>query len=348
MFVRNLAIADILYIILQVIPDITARMSHHTWILGTPACFICAHFVYMTGIANMAFIFTISLYRLLTCIFPITFNLLISKRKANLFAAAVWVYSVIPSIVYLAFSFKGKETVIWDAVIWDAESLDCTLEFTEQGLVDMIIGPITIVLPFIGIIVFNVALLVLAYKSAQKLGRSGNQAFLTISAVSSLFIISWLPYIVRKVVGAILEESDLSWLKKIDIILYQFSTFGNPVIYTMVNGRFRSWIKTSLFKCFSPKKTFTSYHSQHEASVLTTTQSVLKFVRQLSRVNSSSSLVTVKVDCKRPALPGLSEKTEGPGSLVSEQGGITSQTEISNPAPPVDNNNHTINNTDTL
>lgn len=278
-FVRNLAIADILYILLQVIPDITARISSHKWVLGDVTCYISAHFVYMTGIANMSFILTISLYRLLTCTFPLRFRIVTSKKRVNLIAAAVWVYSVIPSLIYL--SFQGK-------VRYDTANTDCTLSFDKKDLVDMVIGPIFIIIPFIGIIVFNITLLVLALRSAQKMGTRGNKAFLTISAVSGLFVISWLPFIIRKIL-TVLVDSNIIWLKKTDIMFFQLSTFGNPVIYTLVNARFRNFLKVSICQLIAPKRRISSYHSTYTQSTAWTNNTNQFLTKILGRISNTSA-----------------------------------------------------------
>eukprot|EP00116_Pleurobrachia_bachei_P006181 sb/3466443/ len=241
-FVRNLAIADLIYIFVQVIPEAAIRLNGHTWVMGDRMCFISAHAVYIPGAANISFIFTISLYRLLSCIFPFYFRESISLSKANALSGVIWSWSVIPSVMYLC----HNTTAVFEPI-----NSDCTVKFESRSKVDMIIAGPWVLLPFIGIIVCNLWLLVIASNAAARLGRSAKQATLTIGVVSGLFVVSWLPYIARKLI-IMTTDSEANWHLRPDIIFYELSAFGNPIIYTIVNERFKRYLKSRILGIFRP------------------------------------------------------------------------------------------------
>ncbi|XP_063678902.1 rhodopsin, GQ-coupled-like [Bolinopsis microptera] len=255
-FVRNLAIADLLYILIQVVPDIAVRLNSHQWILGPTCCFISAHAVYIPGAANMAFIFSISLYRLLSCKFPFQFRETITIQQANVFSIVVWAWSVVPSVLYLCHNTQA---------VFQPLTSDCEVVFQRKGLVNLVIAGPYVVVPFLGLITCNIWLYCIARKSAARLGKSARQALVTIGAVSVLFTVSWLPYIARKIV-MIVTKKDLNWPMRPDIMFYELSIFGNPIIYTVVNERFKVFLKNQLFSLIKPGQPTIQFYTNNSQS----------------------------------------------------------------------------------
>ena len=123
---------------------------------------------------------------------------------------------------------------------------DCDVEFERKGLVNLIIAGPYVIIPFGGLILCNIWLYCIARKSAARLGKSCRQALVTIGAVSALFIISWAPYITRKI-AVMITKKELNWPLRPDILFYELSIFGNPIIYTIVNERFKVFLKNQLY-----------------------------------------------------------------------------------------------------
>ena len=210
--------------------------------LGKAFCYLSAHAVYIPGAANIAFIFSISLFRLLSCQYPLRFRDSVSIGQANVFSVVVWVWSFVPVIVYLI----HRPTVQFQLL-----SSDCGLIFEKKNLVNAIVAGPYVIIPFIGLIVCNIMLFYIASKSAARIGRSVRQASITIGAVSGLFVISWLPYIIRQLL-MIKTNSELNWPFRPDILFYELSIFGNPIIYTIVNKRFKNFLKCKILSVLMP------------------------------------------------------------------------------------------------
>ena len=142
----------------------------------------------------------------------------------------------VPPVMYLV-----HDTV----AVFEPLTSDCSVKFEGKGTIDMFIAGPWVLLPFIGIIICNLWLLVIASKAAARLGRSAKQATLTIGAVSGLFVVSWLPYIARKLI-IMMTDDEANWNLRPDIIFYELSAFGNPIIYTIVNNRFKRYLKSRI------------------------------------------------------------------------------------------------------
>ena len=203
----------------------------------------------------MAFIFSISLYRLLSCKFPFQFRETITIRQANVFSVVVWAWSVVPSVVYLCHNTEA---------VFQPLTSDCDVVFQRKGLVNLVIAGPYVVVPFVGLITCNIWLYCIARKSAARLGKSARQALVTIGAVSVLFTVSWLPYIVRKFVMIVTKE-DLNWPMRPDILFYELSIFGNPIIYTVVNERFKVFLKNQLFSLIKPGQPTLQFYTNSQS-----------------------------------------------------------------------------------
>ena len=94
------------------------------------------------------------------------------------------------------------------------------------------------------------------YTKKSTAGRSSTSrdkklALVTTCSISALFIITWSPTVIRFIMGAWPTGTPTvdgapaayipAWLEKIRII-YIFGSWGNPVIYTMINARFRTFV----------------------------------------------------------------------------------------------------------
>ena len=168
-----------------------------------------------------------------------------------MFSVVVWIWSAIPSVVYLLHNTRA---------VFQPLSSDCDVEFDRKGIVNLVIAGPYVVVPFFGLIVCNVALFCLASKSAARMGRSARQASITIGAVSGLFVVSWLPYIARKFI-MVFTGAELNWPLRPDILFYELSIFGNPIIYTIVNDRFKVFLQNKILSVLKKNHRKIQYNS---------------------------------------------------------------------------------------
>ena len=101
-----------------------------------------------------------------------------------------------------------------------------------------------IVLPVIIITIINITLMVVAYRKRRKHGRNttaNQKGYITILLVSGLLVCSLTPY----VIFAFLKTKGIKVHPSLDLTTFHFlliNVGGNPVLYTMTNRRFGSYV----------------------------------------------------------------------------------------------------------
>eukprot|EP00116_Pleurobrachia_bachei_P004974 sb/3465236/ len=246
-FVRHLAIADIFYVCLRIFPSLTVHFGRG-WVLGRGICQFVANTVMISTLASMNFILTISVHRLLRCMFPLRFSLSV-RNKATILALILWAYSCLGTVVSLSLNID---------VYFKPGISACDIEYSGNSRTDVktaaLIGVVMqMLIPFISIILINIAMYIIAKKRFKDL--STNQALMTVSSVSGLFVASWLPsiLIILMSVSKAVSPGTFLLLDKIQIHFYYLSIFGNPLLYSFVHkgfGRFaRSKFSVFLRNC---------------------------------------------------------------------------------------------------
>ena len=105
----------------------------------------------------------------------------------------------------------------------------------------MILITLTTAIPFILITAINIGLWIYVQTFISTTSKS-RHALVTTFSITALFIITWFPTVVRFEMSAIMGENSIpNWLEKARY-LYFVGTYGNPIIYTMVNKKFRDFI----------------------------------------------------------------------------------------------------------
>ena len=111
---------------------------------------------------------------------------------------------------------------------------------------------------FLLMLLLNLLLLYKATSYASTKSRSKQKPIITTLCISGLFILGWTFYMGWISVMVYLRtqverdqpidgakyRSILNWLEFGGYFLYTMSTWGNPVIYTMVNRRFRQLVES--------------------------------------------------------------------------------------------------------
>lgn len=190
----------------------------------------------------MHFILTVSIHRLLRCLFPLRFSLSV-RNKATVLALILWGYSTIGSVISLSLNIE---------VYFRPSVAACDIDYSNHKSLAISGVMIQMLIPFAGIILINMAMYVIARQRFKDL--SNNQALMTVACVAGLFVVSWLPSILIILLGVHgISASSLIWLDKVQIHFYILSVFGNPFLYSFVHkgfGKFaRSKFSIFLNKC---------------------------------------------------------------------------------------------------
>ena len=233
--IESLAITDILLVLIGYIPKLLTLHSGH-WILGELVCYLTAYGQFAPGTSEILLLTTIAAFRCHYISKPIsdTQGLL----KARITVCTIWIVSIGTSLVLMF--LKGA------IAYFEPRILSCVTNISViHKMISIILFLLFAMLPFTLTIILNMYCLFYAcrYKCLRTTTnyRGNMNAILTVNAVCVLFITSWIPYIVRvflTVSGVVLPP----WFFILQYNLNIISLALNPVIYSVINRKFRRFI----------------------------------------------------------------------------------------------------------
>ena len=271
-FLRHLALADLIFIILYPLP-MTLTYGMQRWFYGEWACRIMGHLVSIPVLANINFILVISFHRYVRCRFPHRVHQLTPKMTVTV-AALIWAISCL----FLFVTVFGKYDSVFNGVL-----AACTFVYSKS-VVNCVLIIFSTAVPFTLIVAVNIALwchvrsfdrrtakfrtsqkhstsesiksapddarksTISRMSSLQRLREFGqglavpNRAAITTTAVTSLFTVTWMPTVVRFMYSSFAGEERIPpWLEQLRY-LYFLGSWGNPVLYGTINKGFRDYL----------------------------------------------------------------------------------------------------------
>ena len=261
-FLRNLAFADVVFMLLYPLP-MSLTYAARRWLYGDWICKVIGHLISVPVMANMNFILLISLHRFTRCKYPLKVHQL-TPKKSNIMCSAVWAYSCL-FIFGTVLQESGSE--------FNAVLASCTFLFLKTVFNNVIIVLFT-ALPFAIIVVLNFCLWLhvrsfsarmtqyrkpsngpnpimvapevpAATKKDSKTSIFGPQrAIITTTAITALFALAWMPTVIRFMVSTFAGEEFIPpWMEQLRY-LYFFGPWGNPFVYVAINRGFRDYFKS--------------------------------------------------------------------------------------------------------
>jgi hypothetical protein len=247
-FVKNLAVADILYTIFAIFPNFVT-FSARRWVLGKGWCFVSAQLSFIPGYANIFIVLCITLYKLVMVMSPFTITRSITAR---IIVGTLWAKAVTLTFV-VRFVFKAKS---W----FNPDNGTCMSSIYDEPSAKKVVTTftvLTIMLPMLVIMLTNILLCVIAVRQsrssnrvlsrrhqngAEKRMRHSYRGLLMTCLLSGMFVVSWLPYIVYNSYKA--RTSVVS--QELDILSFHcifISSVGNPILYSLTNRRFGKYVR---------------------------------------------------------------------------------------------------------
>ena len=245
-FIKHLAIADILYIVTRILP---ATISHIAggWVLGAVFCDIEGHIYFVALLASGNLVLAITSFKLFVLTFPLKARTL-SSCAPHLITAIIWIHSSMVAFLSLVLKVPSvvnpKIETICEATLNNTVKLEYSLGVVKnvQLWIPAILNPF-----------FTLALWFLAYKHTRIMKRvnanvSTHKAVVTVLAVGLLFFVVWLPTVIEDAWRHFAPpdfEIPLV-LNKAHITIYWITTFCNPIFYVLINRRYRDAAKKHL------------------------------------------------------------------------------------------------------
>ena len=247
---QNLAIADLMLVCLWEVPSLITLM-YKRWILGQIVCFVTGFIVFIPGSSEIQILTVISLYKVLSLVRPLRVCA-ITRTHARRCVTLIWASSAFTAMTGLAMKHYAYFDPFW---------LNCATSMLvdpSQFIVNIIFVTLVSMLPLLIIVGSNIIILYVSSHYSAKHGGSAlpsKNALITVTLVSSMFVIAMLPVTVRTWLQIVQGEITASFFV-LQGQIYYISMMCNPVIYTFTNVRFRGFIK-DLTKGFP--KTLSSY-----------------------------------------------------------------------------------------
>ena len=235
LLIQNLAISDILYVLLVLLPSFHAYVDNK-WYLGDETCYGIGFVGTFLASANLHFILFVSAHRFLKCVRPWKMMSL-TKRHVVVISIIIWIFASLKIVILSAMG---------TTITFNNRITRCGVNYIQFGERH----PVHLIflwvcgkwVPFIMIFILNISLLVFARK---RFGKTSTRGLMTISSVSILLILSWIPAQVYSIMG-VTKYSSAVIVRAFEVAAYNFylfSVFGNPLIYGYQNKYFAAFVK---------------------------------------------------------------------------------------------------------
>ena len=243
--VQNLAAADILYIISNILPQAVTCLAGK-WILGPVYCFINAQIAFIPGSANALTVLLITSYRLWLVTHPFS---AVSELKVMIIAILTWMLATAGTVISLV--YKSSSTFNPS----NGKCMSSVYENAEAGPLFKFAVAVIIMMPLLVITIENIFLCAIAVRTSRRFqGQVNNKinfkALVMVCALSGLFILSWVPYVIYTFMKS--KNPDIS--QSLDLLAFNcisINAFVNPILYTLTNKRFGMYVKNLLQGFFS-------------------------------------------------------------------------------------------------
>ena len=235
LLIQNLAVSDFLYMLLVILPSFNSYIGNK-WNMGSASCYMVGFTGTWLASANLHFILFVTAHRFLKCVRPWRMRQ-VKRHQINTISLIIWVFSSLKMVILSA---MGAE------ISYNNDIYRCGVDYVGFGkqrpqilIFLWIFGKWV---PFTLVMILNVSLMIIA---RQKFRRTTARGIMTISSISILLILSWMPAQIYSIMGAV-RYSSTKTVKLFEIAAYNFyliSVFGNPIIYGLQNKHFATYVK---------------------------------------------------------------------------------------------------------
>ena len=248
--INNLAVADLGNCIFLVVPNMVNIYTGGKWVFGSDLCY--AHAVSRLSflVANMVLVNLLSFNKLRRCIDPLR-NLDPSKRQKVLVTVITLLFSILPTLwIAIGLSRDFLELQHEGMFTFSAAGACQTTPKEGTGLttIRLVLLAVCTVLPCLTLMITTTVLMVYAIR---KTNRPINKKNITVVIlVTASFLFSFLPFFLYQAVSyGLSRESDKAYLgRNFEWVKYftYVSSWSNPVIYLVMNERFREFTKSKV------------------------------------------------------------------------------------------------------
>ena len=273
MFIVNLAVTDLLTVLL-IVPFCLMNVIHGDWILSAEWCVALAFMYYTLGIVALESLAFISLDRYFAIVHPLLYKTKITVQRVELILLTGWLWAVafiLPCVVLGWFKYGFTESM-------------CTYNFSGTGekwktrviVYGVITITLCIILPSLVMLYSYIKILTIVNHHLNRVGtvrpedesrRSLSirlqgqiaavaapeyRGYRTIGLVIAIFLISWLPFSVTRLIKALTwdHEAVPAAVDTFATVSSFLSAAINPVAYGLFRKDFRKAFRKLFWQIF--------------------------------------------------------------------------------------------------
>lgn len=266
LFVKHLAIADLLSLIFVVLP-LAVLHAARRWVLGCVTCYILGVVNNYPGLLHIHFILLISVHRLVRCVAPVKSGAVFKKNMAYLIVGLIWAYcAILPLFIMMS---QLEIRLITDSCTLDTYDYGSSqIAGIETGTVMTVFWVVGICIPFVLVILCIVLLAITSLKLSGVMWNKNKKILITTLMIGGSFIVSWSPHIVFTIWRAFDASLSSSSLNRLPQYCHMISLCVNPIIYTIVNRNFKKFMKEHARKVSEATTSFSTGTSTYKADNL--------------------------------------------------------------------------------
>ena len=247
-FVRNLAVADLLYTMVGILPPcissiMDADPSLNPFRVYMWLCKTCYYAKHVAGAISLWTIMCISLHRITVVLLPLREIVTVCVARTTL--TVMWV--VATGLGVLMSSGMDHSDFHYDPI----ES-DCRVRFDYQTneKASLLVVVFMVFLPLSITSICNGILFWVASVTYRQLNPHASQlnrkALVTVLTLTTVFVACWSVYVVFAVIDLIYKNEEKSGFALAGSALISVGVVANPVLYTLTNKRFYLYVQSFL------------------------------------------------------------------------------------------------------
>ena len=244
--IKHLAVSDIYFNAIWVLPTLVTLVAGNTWVLGTRLCEITTYLQYPPAIATILFITVLSANKYMRCKFPLQ-TLDLTTKAAYRITVGVWGFSLVhPALYFFSNLLKRQDK---RAMELDQYKGSCDYHHGEDlslywNLLDMMCGLVYCMLPSVVLLASNAAILLIVKQKGR--GNMKMSNLILIISITYLFFISYTPYTIKYMIPMLQLDKDImpDCFKTVTYFLLYVNSWANAFIYYFTNTAFRNFVSS--------------------------------------------------------------------------------------------------------
>ncbi|XP_078090768.1 apelin receptor A-like [Mustelus asterias] len=243
-FITHLAIADLVFLLTLPLWAVSTALDYQ-WLFGESLCKICSYVVVVNMYSSIFFLTCMSIDRYVAIVLSVNYGYLRSRRYAIITSLVIWILSLALGLPTLSF----RHIVLVD---YNDKWICSEVNTTSRNVFALVTSFIAFVLPLVIITVCYCSIGIKLYRHFDRMRKEERKKRKSIKIgfwIITMFVFSWLPYNVLKVMDVFAQSSiiqtscDTQESVSKSLLLFTCLVFVNscvnPIVYLVFDRYFR-------------------------------------------------------------------------------------------------------------